>query len=218
MTAWWGSNILLKVPQRHSVFTPGGVLHSNNYLRLFAPFLLFQIFKQEFSNYGLISEEPGGRCYQIRKSRKPSWKRGGNSSRSKSNRSNFLGWRWYVYLWKLNFLERAQLTKGLAAIYWRSGIGAAIAFAGGKLRRSYSLRYLCGTVRVPCGSLIFNHSKTSPAHGKRQSTCLYISSRWLTLGRHVAHLEERLAQIAFCLFADRRNNPLCGVLMKILLV
>ena len=118
----------------------------------------------------------------------------------------------------MNFLERAQLTKGLAAIYWRSGVGAAIAFAGGKLRRSYSLRYLCGTVRVPCGSLIFNHSKTSPAHGKRQSTCLYISSRWLTLGRHVAHLDERLAQIAFCLFADRRNNPLCGVLMKILLV
>ena len=32
------SHITLKVPQRHSVFTPGGVLHSNNYLRLFAHF------------------------------------------------------------------------------------------------------------------------------------------------------------------------------------
>ena len=46
----------------------------------------------------------------------------------------------------------------------------------------------------------------------------YISSRSLTLERHVAHCDERLPQIVFCLFADRRNNPLCGVLMKILLV
>ena len=33
------------------------------------------------------SEEPGGRCCRIRKSTRPSWRKGGNSSHSKSNRS-----------------------------------------------------------------------------------------------------------------------------------
>ena len=36
-----------------------------------------------------------------------------------------------------------HLTKSLAAIYRRSGVGARIAFAAGKLHRSYSLKYFC---------------------------------------------------------------------------
>ena len=84
---WWCSHILLKVPQRHSVFTPGGVLHSNNYLRL-----LCSSFPFDFSNIltrieqlTIDSEEPGERCYQIRISTRPSWRKGANSSHSKSN-------------------------------------------------------------------------------------------------------------------------------------
>ena len=63
----------------------------------------------------------------------------------------------------------------LAAIYRRSGVGARIAFAAGKLRRSYSLTFLhCFAVAYQFTaamyglehySVIFNHSKTSPAHG-----------------------------------------------------
>ena len=125
-----------------------------------------------------------------------------------------------------NFLERAHLTKIKTGIYWRSGVGARIALASGKLRRSYSLTILYGIVSYLYGmvwcSLIFNHSKTSPAHGKRQRACLlYISSRSLTLERSVAlqqaHADEGSSQIAFCPFADWSNNSLCGVLMKILL-
>ena len=45
------SQISPKVPQRHSVFTPGGVLHSNNYLRLFVcSLLLFDLFKYSIKN------------------------------------------------------------------------------------------------------------------------------------------------------------------------
>ena len=63
----------------------------------------------------------------------------------------------------------------LAAIYRRSGVGARIAFAAGKLRRSYSLTFLhCSALARQFTaamygfehySVIFNHSKTSPAHG-----------------------------------------------------
>ena len=125
----------------------------------------------------------------------------------------------------LKLSRKSELTKSLtAAIYWRSGVGARIALASGKLHRSYSLLYLYGTVShlygmvvsylygmVRC-SLIFNHGKTSPAHGKRQHACLEVHiQQIINLGKKcciAAHLDEWSSQIAFCTFVDRGNLQL----------
>merc|ERR1712130_249135 len=51
------------------------------------------LLQEVFCTATTTSEEPGGRCYQTRTSRRQNWKRVENSSHSKSNRSHFLRWR-----------------------------------------------------------------------------------------------------------------------------
>ena len=115
----------------------------------------------------------------------------------------------------------------LAAIYRRSGVGARIAFAAGKLRRSYSLTFLhCSALARQFSSprlcTAWNTTRSYLITAKPAPPMawqgLYISSGSLTLRRNVGRFPAGSAQTSFSSFADTSNNSLCGWLMKILLV